>query len=174
MANTYTLIEAKNLTSAAASITFTAIPGTYTDLRLFLSAKGSYTGGPYDYWSGNFNGVTTSTYTSTVVNSYYNTEIGNGQGTGTAIGFGAMNGSGSGSTANTFTNTEMYIPNYAGSTNKPYSVNNVVENNGIYNELDINANLWSNTAAITSIYLVAQNGDFVSGSSFYLYGIKNS
>jgi hypothetical protein len=34
--------------------------------------------------------------------------------------------------------------------------------------------LWSNTAAINSITLTDDAGNYVSGSSFYLYGIKNS
>jgi hypothetical protein len=34
MANTYTLIESQVLGSAAASVTFSAIPATYTDLVL--------------------------------------------------------------------------------------------------------------------------------------------
>lgn len=171
MANTYYLIEAKNLTSAASSVTFSAIPGTYTDLKLVCSVKSAYTGGPYDYWQGNFNGVTTG-YTTRQINAYYNTTVTSGS--GSSFGWGAMNGSGSGSTASTFTNTEVYIPNYAGSNYKSYSADNVTENNGQYHELDMYAGLWSNTAAITSIYLNAQNGNFVADSSFYLYGIKNS
>jgi hypothetical protein len=50
----------------------------------------------------------------------------------------------------------------------------VSENNGT-GALDFfTANLWSDTAAITSITLTAASGSFVQHSSFYLYGVKNA
>ena len=39
MANTYTLISSNTLTSSAASVTFSSIPATYTDLVLRISAR---------------------------------------------------------------------------------------------------------------------------------------
>jgi hypothetical protein len=44
MANTYTLIESQVLGSSAASVTFSAIPATYTDLVLKFSSRNDDTG----------------------------------------------------------------------------------------------------------------------------------
>lgn len=84
----------------------------------------------------------------------------------------------SSATSNTFNNAEIYIPNYAGTNKKPLSSFSVTENNSavagntyIYSI----AALWNLTNAITQITLsMGASGNFVSGSSFYLYGIKNS
>jgi hypothetical protein len=79
-------------------------------------------------------------------------------------------------TANTFSNSEIYIPSYTISQNKPISGFFVTENNSTAADaasINTAAQLWRNTAAITSITFTA-GSNFVSGSSFYLYGIKNS
>jgi hypothetical protein len=47
----------------------------------------------------------------------------------------------------------MYIPNYAGSSNKSVSIDAVTENNATAAEANLVAGLWSSTAAITSITL---------------------
>jgi len=79
---------------------------------------------------------------------------------------------------NTFGNSSIYIPNYTSSNYKSYSVEGAVEANGTSSSgvqgLAMTAGLWSNTAAITRIDLGAEVGNFVSPSTFYLYGIKNS
>ena len=74
------------------------------------------------------------------------------------------------STANTFTNNQIYIPNYAGSTNKSVSIESVVENNSSDNMMNILAGLWSNTAAITTITFLP-DANWVAGSTISLYGI---
>jgi hypothetical protein len=70
----------------------------------------------------------------------------------------------------------MYIPNYAGSTNKSFSTESATENNGTGADLVMRAHLWSNTAAITSIKLFAANGsgNFGQYSTAVLYGISKS
>jgi hypothetical protein len=57
-------------------------------------------------------------------------------------------------TANTFGNTEFYIPNYTSSNYKSFSVDGVTENNATA-AFALYAGLWSNTAAITSFRLNA-------------------
>jgi hypothetical protein len=77
----------------------------------------------------------------------------------------------SGYTTNTFSNGELYIPSYTASQNKPVGIFAVTENNATTALMGITAGLWSNTAAITSLTLAQPSGNFVTGSSFYLYGI---
>jgi hypothetical protein len=173
MPNTYELIKGETLTTTAASYTFTAIPSTFTDLVVRASAR-TDAAQTRDSVYLEFNG-SGSSYSNTFV-----------RGTSTAatsgtFAFGIASPRGADAdtaTANTFGSVEWYIPNYAGSTNKPVSVFGVQENNtSDANDANIEAvaGLWSNTAAITSIVVKKIDGtNFVSGSSFYLYGIKKS
>jgi hypothetical protein len=80
----------------------------------------------------------------------------------------------SGATASTFNNADLYIPNYAGSNNKSFSIDSVSENNGTAAVASLFAGLWSQTAAITSITLTSRNGNFDQYSTAYLYGVNNA
>jgi hypothetical protein len=94
---------------------------------------------------------------------------------GTATAFEYVYFNGSTSTANTFGNFEMYIPNYASSNKKSFSIDNAREGNATSGDLQLEAGLWTGTAAISSIKFIDQTtGNFVVNSTFYLYGIKNS
>jgi hypothetical protein len=69
----------------------------------------------------------------------------------------------------------MYVPNYAGSTNKSMSSTGVQETNASGADMGAAASLWSSTDAITQIQILPLTGpNFVSGSSFYLYGITKA
>lgn len=149
----------------ASSIDFTSIPSTYTDLCVKLSGRTSTT----QYLvSLSFNGSTTSFTRRSIV--------GDGSTASSFSGSDSQNivASMSSDTANTFGNTEIYVPNYAGSSNKSVSVDTVEENNGTTARALLGAILWSNTAAITSLGLIPVSGNFVQYSTATLYGIKNS
>jgi len=173
MANTYTLIASNTLSAPAATVTFSGIPNTYTDLLLKYSARGDNGGISYDAAYLRFNGVTSSSYSNSnlFVN---NATVYSNLGTGTTI-EGLMDTNGSTSTANTFSNTEIYIPYYLSTTLKPTSRIGAVETNASSTYLGIQAGLFNNSSAITSLLLgIVYSSNFVAGSSFYLYGIKNS
>jgi hypothetical protein len=171
MANTYTLIASYTVGSGgAATIDFTSIPATYTDLLVKYSLRTSTTAGAtwYDVYL-TFNGTTTN----------YSGRFVYGDGSDDASGTDAttaifLRPSASTSTASTFGNGEVYIPNYTSSNNKSVSVDNVSENNATSAFAGLTASLWSNSAAITSITLTAATGTLVQYSTAYLYGIKNS
>jgi hypothetical protein len=168
MANTYTLIDKSILGSTTASVTFSAIPSTYTDLKIVYSIRSNNTN-PSNTIDVSFNGSTTG-FTNIYLQASGTSP---NSGSNFARFSGAQNSSSE--TANTFSNGEIYIPNYTGSNNKSYSADWVYENNSSSgNGLGFIADLWSNTAAITSIGITGYAGDFLSGSLFYLYGIKNS
>lgn len=151
------------------AIDFTAIPGTYTDLYLVVSAR--LTSAAAEGMFLVFNGSTTGYSARDLYGS------GSGSGAGSTNPYGFTNklfvGSqdSSAQTANTFGSTEIYIPNYAGSTAKGVSTNNMTENNGTTVNIDILHGLWTGTAAITSISIVSNNGNFVQYSTASLYGI---
>lgn len=171
MPTTYTLISSNVLTSSAASVTFLSIPATYTDLVVRWSVRGD---SATNYFNFNLNGETGSTTTysrialrgdgSAVSNDLQAND-------GNEIVFGSRNLSTY--TASTFSNGEIYIPSYTASQNKPFGISTVVENNATAaTYINTQAGLWRNTSAINQIVFTGTN--FVSGSSFYLYGISNA
>jgi hypothetical protein len=168
MANTYEAIATVTVTGAtAATIDFTSIPATYTDLCLLISARndaGSTDGSVY------FNSDTTdANYSRRVL-------FGDGSSTGSAAVSNArfFQVVVSSATSNVFSNSFVYIPNYTGNTNKSLSAEGVNENNGTAAIAAMNAGLWNNSAAITAIKLQPTSANFVQYSSATLYGIKNS
>ena len=168
MATTYEAIATVTVGSGgAASIDFSSIPATYTDLVVKLSARNTTANGLV-YFS--FNGSTSSRSSRLLYGdgssfgsvTYDNTDPR------------AMIMNESGYTASSFGSGEMYIPNYAGSNNKSFSADSVQETNATLAYSYLMAGLWSNTAAITSITLTPNSGNFAQYSSATLYGIKNS
>jgi hypothetical protein len=150
----------------AASIDFTAIPQTYTDLTLLVSARMST-----NYFADNFgirfNG-TTSTYSERTLRAI--PAVSSASLTGQSYIFQTA-ASGATATASTFGSTLVTIPNYAGSANKTVSIDAVSENNGTDTYRLLTAGLWSSTSAITSITLVGYGAPtFQQYSTAYLYG----
>jgi hypothetical protein len=152
----------------AASIDFTSIPATYTDLLVVFSARTNRASLSFDNVLVKFNGLSAN-FTE---RSLYGT---GDSGAFSASGSGGlMYFDGAGATANTFGNGQFYIPNYAGSTNKSYSGDSVTETNAAQTYMSIVAGLWSQTAAITSISLSSNNAATIQQySTASLYGIKS-
>jgi hypothetical protein len=174
MANpTMTLIASNTVGSGGvSSVTFSSIPATWTDLVLKLSMRGNYTGDLVTNPAITFNGTSTGYSEKLLWNSNNNTA---GSASNSGSGFLFTWANGPSSTSNTFSNSEIYIPNYTLSNYKSMSSDSVNENNSSSNGLlSLDAGLWSNTAAITSITLTPLYGSFVQYSTFYLYGISNS
>ena len=167
MTANYVLLEKITVGAAgASSVEFSGIPQTgYTDLVVKVSARGTD--------SSVYAGIYVS-FNGTAYNSTGRFIEGDGSSASSAT---FSNGAisfiaGATATSNTFGSTELYIPNYTGSTNKSYSSDGVGENNATLALAQLNAGLWSNTAAITSITLDAYlSNTFVQGSTFYLYGV---
>jgi hypothetical protein len=173
MPSTYTFISSNVLSSSAASVTFSAIPATFTDLTVRLSARGDNTGGSRQDVRITFNSDTSSIYSTTRVYGTGTSALSNsGSAEANALILGGSDGADN--TADTFSSTEIYVPNYNSTVNKPLSVANVTENNATAAITGAHAHLYRNTSAITSLTITANTANFVSGSSFYLYGIKNS
>lgn len=159
---TMTLISTVTVGSGgAASIDFTSIPQTYTDLFVVVSARCTTTQTDI---LGKFNGSTSG------YSGRYLVGTGSSAVSGTVTNFMAITVD-SASTSNTFSNSSLYIPNYTGSTAKSYSVDAVNENNatGAYSILV--AGLWTGTAAINQITLTPASGNHAQYSSASLYGI---
>jgi hypothetical protein len=170
MANTFIQIGSTVTVgvSGAATIDFSSIPATYTDLILKISSRSTF-GATYYDTDISFNGSAASMTRRALY----------ADGTNPAS-FSAANSrftwaAAPTATASNFSNAEIYIPNYAGSANKSVSSDTVVETNAASgNLLAFVAGLWSNTAAINQITLTPTSGTFVQYSTASLYGIKKN
>jgi hypothetical protein len=148
----------------AASIDFTSIPQTYTDLKIVVSARN--TTATLDCYI-NFNGSNTNLSRRVL--------YGNGSSATSASG---SDGyviwlSQSTDTANTFGNAEIYIPNYTLSNNKSFTADSVTENNATQAYQFFQAGLWSNTSAINRVTLYS-GSTFAQYSTATLYGITSA
>ena len=162
-----TLIERVDVgAGGAASITFSAIPDTFTDLCILFSGRGA-SGSDFEI---RFNG--------SVLNSSDRRLYGSGSGAFSSSNVSSPDAiflgdiSDLNDTANTFGNSQIYIPNYAASQAKSVSIDTVSEHNGTQAFQHIIAGLWNDTAAITSVAIQGRSGsNLVQYSSASLYGI---
>jgi hypothetical protein len=158
------LIQKQALVAPAATVTFSSIPQTYTNLLLVFSGTNS-SGGQQNVLI-EFNGDTTQTdYSYSFLLNNAGTVTGGfafstpGVLTGISINSGGSN-------------SRAMITNYSSTT-----VNKVVESTFMC----INPNntafsgtaggLWNSTAAITSIVAALASGNFAAGTVFSLYGL---
>ena len=152
----------------AASMDFTSIPSTYTDLCVLLSARS--TSSTFQGSGLKVNGSTGNVYTYRRLEGTGSSAVSD-SGTLDFLPIGTIPGTSQ--TSNTFTNQLIYIPNYASSTTyKSISVDSVSENNATASYQQLIAGIYSANTAITSIKLEASN--FAQYSTATLYGIKNS
>ena len=168
MANTYKLIQSYTVPTSAATVTLDSIPSTYTDLHLVCSLRSDYSSAlnnAYAYFNANDGGRALFIYgdgtTVGNININYNESY-----------IGPINAATS--TSNTFTSYSLYIPSYLSSNYKSSSQDSTTENNATDARAVLAARLWEYTAAVTSITFRLQFSTYAVGSTFYLYGIKNS
>ena len=161
MASTYEKIATTTLSSAAASITFSSIPGTYTDLVLVMNTTLS---------SGNsnlrfrFNSDTSNNYSVTWLYSQSGSAYSN-RSSNLSSGYCDYNNASSSEVSNQILN----IINYSNTTNNKTVIGRANRANA---GTDAVVNLWRNTSAITTFLIFTESSvNFVAGSTFTLYGI---
>jgi hypothetical protein len=162
------LIETKTLAVAAASIEFTAIPQDGTDLLILGNARTTSTG------NGNnnlrFNGDSGSNYSYRMLYTENNGTPASAAASNTNMQWFYSNSANS--TSNTFSNFQLYIPNYTSSTGKSVSMDHTTEHNGTSPFIQgLTAGLWTGTAAISSLLISQNEGNFVIGTTISLYKI---
>ena len=158
----------------ASSIEFTSIPATYTDLLIRISARTNRSGQVVDSLKLTFNS-STSGFSARGLGANAASTPFSFTNAGSASIEDAVFVTAASATASTFGNADIYIPNYASSNNKSVASDSVSENNATTSYLLIDAGLWSNTAAITSLKLAPLNGSLIDQySTATLYGIKSS
>lgn len=170
MAYTYSKIASVTVGSGGvSSIDFLAIPQNYTDLKVVFSVRNDRAGSTADTARIQFNFDTGNNYN-------YRYAYGNGSAAASSSGSPAafiecFRNNGASSTANTFSNNEIYIPNYTGSNYKSVSVDSVQEDNATTANAALVAGIWSNSSSINSIKLYTLYTT-MQYSTATLYGIK--
>jgi hypothetical protein len=170
MPNTYTLIASNTVGSGGvASVTFSSIPATYTDLVIKASCRTTRTGSTLNILFVTLNTLTTNQTARFLYGD------GSAEASGTDTSIWGLVASTDAATASTFGNSELTIPNYASANFKSMATDGVSENNGTTAYAIMSAGLWSATAAINSISLASSTGNTIKEfSTFTLYGISNA
>ena len=165
---TYVPLATQTLGSAAASVTFSAISGAYTDLVLVMSLGASTNA---DNVLIQFNGDATN-YSSTEVSGNGTTAASTRVSSATSINLTNRIG-----TTTTLAGLVIVcnIMNYANTTTYKTVISRASQAGDTYPGASLDVGLWRNTAAITSV-LVKQSGspNFITGSTFTLYGILSA
>jgi hypothetical protein len=152
---TYTPLATVTLASATATVTFSSIPATYRDLIFIFNGVGSASG----YGFFRFNGDTGNNYNYVFM-----------YGDVTPVSSGASN------TIGFFGNIEPSLLNPTVSNIMDYSATDkhktyLSRNDRVPGIVIATAGRWANTAAITSMSVNKNGGNFQSGSTFSLYGV---
>jgi hypothetical protein len=158
---TYESIATTTLGSTTGTVTFSSIPGTYTDLVLVVDSSN----------------VNSTAFIGLVINSE----------TGNVYSSTRLYGDGSSASSDRYTNRSssmiigtayetsrgtniIQLMNYSNTTTNKTILN---RDNGTGLRVGAIVGLWRSTAAITNIDVVAPDSTgFTSGSTFTLYGIK--
>jgi hypothetical protein len=163
MPSTYEPIATNTLVSAAANVTFSSIPQTYTDLIIVCN------GSPVSGASGiiTINGDTGSNYSYTFLCAYSGGGVPSGRASNVAPSSTFFGGNIIGIGANSV--WQLHFQNYSNTTTNKTVLSKLANNVGV----DATVLLYRSTAAITSIILQPQNSiNWNAGSTFTLYGIK--
>jgi hypothetical protein len=166
MPSTYEPIATQTLGSAAATITFSSIPATYTDLRLVLTSNNT---------SNNqdgkltFNNDTTTLYSDTHLFGDGSSATSYRETSQAYIALFSIANTGS----SVFSLCEVDIFSYAGSTFKTVlsAVANDKNGSGVAART---VGLWRSTSAINRLDLALTAGNYNIGTTATLYGIKNA
>lgn len=161
---TYEPIATQTLGSAAASVTFSSIPQTYTDLIFVVTTPSGHNTG---------SGLQLNSDTSYSTN-YSRTVL---TGNGTSASSFRNNGS-SNPTANHDLgalrpngNLIAQFMNYSNTTTNKTILSRA---NGAANDVTALVMLWQSTSAITSFVFTTDGGNLSTGATFSLYGVKNA
>ena len=164
MPKTYEPIATTTLTAGTATVTFSSIPATYTDVVAVVHAISD---GTFANFNVRVNGDTGSNYSRTRLS-------GNGTSATSAratsqTSFFLADVSGISNTGRSF--YIVNFMNYANTTTYKTVISRTNTVNGNLGDgVELHAQLWRSTSAINEISFLVS--DFASGSTFTLYGIK--
>jgi hypothetical protein len=165
MPATYEPIATTTLGSAAASISFSSIPSTYTDLRVVIIGRNATSS---SVWRFRLNSDTASNYSYTYISGNGTTASSNYNAPVSSIDYCGINVN-VGTTQPVLATIDIF--SYAGSTNKTclFTSNNDLNGSGV---VERGVGLWRSTSAINTILLYRGGADnLAAGTTATLYGI---
>lgn len=161
--------------SGMGEINFSNIPQTYTDLMIVCSLRDVATSGINGAIIGlmfNFDASASGPWSGTTL-----------KGTGSSVSsdrgsslqyYAQAYQTNPSYTANTFSSTTFYVPNYSGTLFKQVLIDNVTENNATASNLFLGSALYRSNAPVTGIKLYDAGGpyQFSINSTITIYGIS--
>lgn len=163
MPKTYEPIATNTLGSAQATVTFSAITGTYTDLVLIFTPAAT-TGNPDINLQ--FNSDTGSNYSVTSLSGNGTSATSTRASSQTAIKINQT------ATLDGSLNNSNYLVNINNYSNATTFKTVLTRSNRAGSGTDASVGLYRSTSAITSIDVKTSSSTFLAGSTFTLYGIK--
>lgn len=168
MANTHEYIAKAEVTSGTASaIDFSSIPATYTDLIIYLTAKGSGNDNGFNNYLVYLNSSSSATNRSALTVYTGGSSMATAEYTpNNASLFSFVQ-----STDAHFSTVNFYFPNYTSSATKFFMAETAAPINGA-GQTGFTVGKWADNTAINRIYIAGTT--FQTYTNAYLYGIKNS
>jgi hypothetical protein len=168
MPKTYEPITTQTVSTTTATVTFSSIPQTYTDLILISN-----------FATTTINEDAYVQFNSDTGNNYSRTHLrGNGSSALTSRAsnqpFIPIDIDSSGSTLSTGIQATTHFMNYSNATTFKTIVCRSGTTGGSFTGTTLLVGLWRNTNAISNIDVKSTGGNYVVGSTFTLYGIKNA
>lgn len=160
--NTYEAIATQTLGSAAASVTFSSIPSTYTDLMLVLSSTVASTGA-IELLVGNGSVDTGANYSRTYLYGDGTNAVSGGASSQTLLYLTAGQ-----------TNFNTAIANFMNYSNTTTYKTIIARGNDANNLTNASVSLWRSTSAINIIRLTGASANLSANSTFSLYGIASA
>jgi len=161
--NTYVALDKVTVGTATASVTFSSIPATYTDLVIVVNGNESATFDGVLMQVGNGTIDTGSNYSVTRLRGNGSTASSGRDTSATSMNIGLVD------SASMSINIFQFM-NYANTTTYKTILS---RGNATGNMLQAAVGLWRSTTAITTIKITAGGGNWNVGSTFSLYGIAS-
>jgi len=163
--NTYVALDKVTVGTATTSITFSGISSAYTDLVIAASFLPSVsTNQPYIQFNAD-TGTSTTNYSTTSLRGD-GSSAASGKHTN-QYGWFPVPGPGVGTNGN----PEPWLINIMNYSNTTTFKSGLTRFNNASSIVSANAHLWRSTAAITTVTITMETGNFAAGSTFSLYGI---
>lgn len=171
MASTYEPIATTTVSSDTASVSFSSISGSYTDLYIVTQARATYTTNDiFRMRVGNGSVDTGSNYSNTRLGGDGSSAFSDRASNVTNIDAGYFPGADS--TSGVFGVSTFHLQNYSNTSTYKTILNRAVDAGAVYAYSIALVALWRSTSAINTVSFYFQNSNIKAGSTFTLYGIK--